>query len=50
LAREKKKDEADKVKQQLQLWGEIYDRSYIIQNVVFCPNCAKISHLRDWLG
>ena len=38
------------IEEQLQLWGKIYDRSYLIKNVVFCPNCARIGHLGDWLG
>jgi hypothetical protein len=33
------------IEEQLLLWGELYDRNYLIQNVVFCPNCGKVSHL-----
>ncbi len=36
------------IEEQLQLWGEAYDREYLIQNVVFCPKCNKISHFNDW--
>jgi hypothetical protein len=36
------------VEEQFQLWGEVYDRMYLIQNVVFCPNCHKLSHFKDW--
>jgi hypothetical protein len=37
------------IEEELQLWGEAaYDRSYLIQNVVFCPNCRKVSHFKDW--
>jgi hypothetical protein len=36
------------VEEQFQLWGGAYDRNYLIQNVVFCPSCGKISHFDDW--
>jgi hypothetical protein len=36
--------------EQLELWGDMYDRNYLIQNVVFCPKCGGIRHLGDWLG
>jgi hypothetical protein len=36
--------------EELELWGDVYDRNYAIQNVVFCPKCGRISHLGDWLG
>ena len=36
------------IEEEIQLWGEAYDRSYLIQNVVFCPNCHKVSHFKDW--
>lgn len=36
------------VEEQFQLWGGAYDRNYIIQNVVFCPSCSKVSHFDDW--
>lgn len=26
-----------------------YDRQYLVENIVFCPSCARISHLSDWL-
>jgi hypothetical protein len=35
---------------ELELWGDVYDRNYLIKNVVFCPNCARIGHLGDWLA
>jgi hypothetical protein len=39
------------IEEQLQLWGEAaYGREYLIQNTVFCPNCYKISHFKDWLS
>jgi hypothetical protein len=39
------------IEEELQLWGEdAYDRNYLIQNVVFCPNCNKVSHFNDWQG
>jgi hypothetical protein len=36
------------IEEELERWGEVDDRSYMIQNVVFCPNCSKVSHLKDW--
>ena len=36
------------IEEELQLWGEAYDRNYLIQNVVFCPKCGKVSHFKDW--
>ena len=37
------------IEQEIELWGEdAYDRNYLIQNVVFCPSCNKVSHLKDW--
>ena len=37
------------IDEEIQLWGEeAYDRNYLIQNVVFCPSCHKVSHFRDW--
>jgi uncharacterized protein YbaR (Trm112 family) len=36
------------IEEELELWGGAYDRSYLIQNVVFCPNCRKVSHFKDW--
>jgi len=37
------------IEEERELWGEdVYDRNYLIQNVVFCPSCRKISHLKDW--
>lgn len=36
------------IEEQFQLWGGAYDRNYLIQNVVFCPSCGKISHFDDW--
>ena len=36
------------VEEQFQLWGGAYDRNYLIQNVVFCPSCCKVSHFKDW--
>jgi hypothetical protein len=36
------------IEEEIQLWGEAYDRSYLIQNVVFYPYCHKVSHFKDW--
>ncbi len=38
------------IAEQLQLWGEEYDLEYLIQNVVFCPRCHKVSHFKDWIS
>lgn len=36
------------IEEEIQLWGKAYDREYLVQNIVFCPKCAKISHFDDW--
>jgi hypothetical protein len=38
------------IEQEIEMWGitPYYDRQYYVQNVVFCPSCAGISHLSDW--
>jgi hypothetical protein len=37
------------IEQEIELWGEdVYDRNYLIRNVVFCPSCGKVSHFKDW--
>jgi uncharacterized Zn finger protein (UPF0148 family) len=37
------------IEQEIELWGEdAYDRNYLIENVVFCPSCGKVSHFNDW--
>ena len=36
------------IEEELQLWGNAYDRNYLIQNVVFCPNCGKLFYFKDW--
>ena len=38
------------IEERLQLWSEVYDRNFLIQNVVVSPDCARTSHLGDWLG
>jgi RNA polymerase subunit RPABC4/transcription elongation factor Spt4 len=39
------------IEREIELWGEdAYDRNYLIQNVVFCPSCNKVSHFKDWRG
>jgi hypothetical protein len=31
------------------MWGlTYYDMAYYVENIVFCPQCASISHLGDW--
>jgi DNA-directed RNA polymerase subunit M/transcription elongation factor TFIIS len=35
------------IEEAIQLWGEAaYDRNYLIQNIVFCPKCYKVSHFK----
>jgi uncharacterized protein (DUF2225 family) len=36
------------IEEELALWGDVYDRNYLMLNVVFCPNCHKVSHFKDW--
>ena len=36
------------IEEQFQLWGGTYDKNYLIQNLVFCPNCHKVSYFKDW--
>jgi phage FluMu protein Com len=36
------------IAEQLEQWGEEYDLEYLMQNVVFCPRCHKVSHFKDW--
>jgi hypothetical protein len=36
------------IERELELWGDAYDRNYLMQNVVFYPSCGKISHFNDW--
>ena len=48
-ARPESKREA--IEHEIEMWGltSYYDRQYLVENVVFCPNCVRISHLSDWL-
>ncbi len=47
-ARPESKREA--IEQGIEMWGmTYYDMAYFIENIVFCPSCARISHLCDWL-
>ncbi len=36
------------IEEELRLGGNVYDRNYLLQNVVFCPNCRKVSHFKVW--
>jgi uncharacterized protein YbaR (Trm112 family) len=36
------------IAEEIELWGDGCDRNYLIQNVVFCPSCGKVSHYKDW--
>lgn len=33
------------------MWGltSYYDRPYYVENIMFCPSCARISHVSDWI-
>ena len=33
------------IERELQLWGEAYDKNYLMENVVFCPSCGKVNYL-----
>ena len=32
------------IEEQLERWGDAYDLEYLMQNVVFCPHCDRVSH------
>ena len=36
------------IAEQLEQGGEKYDLEHVMQNVVFCPRCHKVSHFKDW--
>ncbi len=38
------------IEEELQLYGEAYDREYLLMNIVFCPKCGRVSHFDDWAG
>jgi hypothetical protein len=48
----KPESKREAIEQEIQMWGitSYYDRQYYVENVVFCPKCARISHLGDWPG
>jgi hypothetical protein len=38
------------IEKEIAMWGlTCYDMAYFVENIVFCPNCARISHLGDWI-
>ena len=38
------------IEHEIKAWGLThYDRQYYVENIMFCPSCARISHLSDWL-
>lgn len=46
----KPESKKEAIKQEIEAWGLThYDIQYYVENVVFCPSCARISHLSDWL-
>ena len=48
----KPESKREAIEQEIEMWGltSYYDRQYLVENIVFCPTCAVISHLSDWLG
>lgn len=39
----------DAIEKERAMWGlTYYDMVYYVENIVFCPQCARISHLGDW--
>ena len=36
------------IEEELEHWGDVYDRNYLMLNVVFCPSCHKVSHFKHW--
>ncbi len=46
----KPESKREAIEHEIETWGlTYYDRQYLAENVVFCPYCAGISHLSDWL-
>jgi hypothetical protein len=47
----KPESKREAIEHEIEMWGPTYyDRQYLVENIVFCPTCARISHLSDWLG
>jgi hypothetical protein len=39
----------DAIEKERAMWGlTYYDMVYYVENIVFCPQCARIGHLGDW--
>jgi hypothetical protein len=47
----KPESKREAIEHEIEMWGltPYYDKQYLVENIVFCPNCATISHLSDWL-
>ena len=46
----KPESKREAVEHEIEMWGlTYYDRQYLVENIVFCPSCVRISHLSDWL-
>ena len=46
----KPESKREAIEHEIDMWGLThYDRQYLVENIVFCPSCAGISHLSDWL-
>ena len=48
----KPESKREAIEHEIEVWGltYYYDRQYLVEDIVFCPTCARISHLSDWLG
>jgi hypothetical protein len=39
------------IEHEIEAWGLThYGRQYYVENIVYYPSCARISHLSDWIG
>lgn len=48
---DKPENKREAIEQEIEKWGlTYYDKAYYVEDIVYCPACAKISHLGDWLG
>ena len=44
----KPESKREAIDHEIEMWGlTYYDRQYLVENIVFCPTCARISHLTD---
>jgi 4-hydroxy-3-methylbut-2-en-1-yl diphosphate synthase IspG/GcpE len=46
----KPESKREAIEHEIAMWGLThYDMAHYVENIVFCPACARISHLGDWL-